>query len=339
MVERTPPPEDFRNSEAVEAWLRGQPRDVSVAIAARAALRVLPAWENAFDRPDHAREWRRPNTGEVGKQRRPAVLPNGPARTLMLAIFRAVAASIVSSRREDFGGTIGFTAAAAAAAAERSIDQEANAARFAARCAAAAAGADAAAAVNWSDHAASHLGFGPANAAALRADATAGVAAPRPLWIGATPDSASHVWRKLRERLLAADEGWEVWADWYEARLRGDPFDPALEEARVLLPEALWEQGPKAVNTEIAKRMAAHSEGDAKEAAHSAHDEFEQANNPDAIEDLDRLLAAEAIADAPADFKIDEGRSRIRMVAGKADMPTPLDPLIDLDWRGRLAGA
>jgi hypothetical protein len=41
------------------------------------------------------------------------------------------------------------------------------------------------------------------------------------------------------EHLLAADEGWEVWTDWYEARLHGRPFDKALEEARVLIDPAL----------------------------------------------------------------------------------------------------
>ncbi|MGC2221225.1 MAG: hypothetical protein WA624_02090, partial [Methylocella sp.] len=33
---------DLKNNDALRAWLRTQPREVSVALAARAALRVLP---------------------------------------------------------------------------------------------------------------------------------------------------------------------------------------------------------------------------------------------------------------------------------------------------------
>lgn len=66
------------------------------------------------------------------------------------------------------------------------------------------------------------------------------------------------MWPDLRRRLLELDEGWEVWTDWYDARLRGDPVDWDLEEKRVLIPEEIWEQGPKVVNAEIARLIEAH---------------------------------------------------------------------------------
>ena len=79
-----------------------------------------------------------------------------------------------------------------------------------------------------------------------------------PLWSKSDPEWALYAWQALKTYLLAADEGWEVWTDWYEARLRGDPFDPDLELARVLIDDAIWRQGPKAVNAEIAQLIAEH---------------------------------------------------------------------------------
>jgi hypothetical protein len=65
------------------------------------------------------------------------------------------------------------------------------------------------------------------------------------------PDIAA-AWSRLKALLLArADEHWEVWTEWYEDRLAGRPADRDLELARVLLPDELWKQGPKAVNSEI----------------------------------------------------------------------------------------
>ena len=40
---------EFEDSKALEHWLRGQPRDAAIAIAARAALRVLPLLAGALD--------------------------------------------------------------------------------------------------------------------------------------------------------------------------------------------------------------------------------------------------------------------------------------------------
>ncbi|MEM8758923.1 MAG: hypothetical protein AAGE83_01185, partial [Pseudomonadota bacterium] len=41
------------------------------------------------------------------------------------------------------------------------------------------------------------------------------------------------------------------WTEWYEARLRGDPGNPALEYDRVTSPEIDWKAGPATVNAKI----------------------------------------------------------------------------------------
>jgi hypothetical protein len=61
----------------------------------------------------------------------------------------------------------------------------------------------------------------------------------------------------LKAAVLAANQSWEVWTDWYEARLAGDAADPpneALEVARATIPDEIWKQGPAVVNAEI-KRL------------------------------------------------------------------------------------
>ena len=83
--------------------------------------------------------------------------------------------------------------------------------------------------------------------------------AQTPLWPDGTPDWAAEYWRSMKARLLAREgEHWEVWTNWYDARLDPSrripcysPPDLKLEEARVLLPDELWEQGPAAVNARI----------------------------------------------------------------------------------------
>ena len=80
-----------------------------------------------------------------------------------------------------------------------------------------------------------------------------------PLWPEGIPDFIIKLWNSMQTRLLAREgEHWEVWTNWYDARLDPSrripcysPPDLKLEEARVLLPDELWEQGPAAVNARI----------------------------------------------------------------------------------------
>ena len=74
-----------------------------------------------------------------------------------------------------------------------------------------------------------------------------------PLWLEAPSPDLARNWVSLKAWLLEAKEGWEVWTEWYEARLSGELPDLALERAKVEIAEEIWKQGPKVVNAEIAR--------------------------------------------------------------------------------------
>ncbi len=89
--------------------------------------------------------------------------------------------------------------------------------------------------------------------------------AQTPLWLDAKPDWADPFWEWMKDRLLKRPrENWQVWTDWYDARL--DPSIPRpghqpvsleREKARVLLPEAVWNTDAITVNREIARIVSA----------------------------------------------------------------------------------
>ncbi len=85
-----------------------------------------------------------------------------------------------------------------------------------------------------------------------------------PLWPNGAPERAAEDWRTLKSALLDTGEGWEVWTDWYEARLAGDAAHPpieALEIARATIADEIWKQGPSVVNAEIKRLIAEHEGG------------------------------------------------------------------------------
>jgi hypothetical protein len=258
---------DFLDRDEVKLWLDAiepaqRRREVAVALAARAALRVTPL---------------------LGRE----LTVGGPSRgnllsALVLPSLRAAALRWVAAKYPTHGNEL--RAAGRAAVADIAPDTAPSAAAnasFAASFAADAAAAAHAAASETDGDAALAADFAVAAADAVDADAAAAAAAAAfasdaalvdsgrsgaelaglPLWPNGAPEWASEAWRTLKSALLAADQGWEVWTAWYEARLAGDaarPPNEALEVARATIPDEIWKQGPAAVNAEIKRLIELH---------------------------------------------------------------------------------
>ena len=79
------------------------------------------------------------------------------------------------------------------------------------------------------------------------------------LWLGGTPVWASRRWADFRDKLPDA-EGWQVWINWYEARLAGRKLDAALESDLLTIPGDEWAQGPAHVNAIIATLIESRSD-------------------------------------------------------------------------------
>ena len=67
------------------------------------------------------------------------------------------------------------------------------------------------------------------------------------LWPGGIPVWASRHWSEFKSS-LPDDEEWQVWTDWYEARLKDQPIDEVLEYNRINIKKKDWDKGPAHIN-------------------------------------------------------------------------------------------
>lgn len=223
-------PPDPIDERQLERWLARQPREWSVVIAARAALRVLP-----LARAEQS------------------------LSTFVLSIFRATAIARFTAK---YPNRANRHAARRAAAAVFAADDAAAAAAAAASAAADVAvfAADAAAAAAAS--AAAYAAVTPA--ILIDVDALAsGAMTPQQL-ADVALSSGTHDprlvsdWQSMKLALLEQGGHWSVWIDWYESVLSGNPSRSEDEDAAFtdLAGELRW-LSVEAVNTEIARRLRA----------------------------------------------------------------------------------
>ncbi|MGH6835246.1 MAG: hypothetical protein ACREC9_06780 [Methylocella sp.] len=287
---REAPLANFKNNDELRAWLRTHPREVSVALVARAALRALPIVLTA-EREGYMRDVVLPVfraaavAWAAGKY--PAHETELAAAAAAYAAFAAAAAPAAADAYDSacaaaatyaaFAADAGYAADAAAYAAAAA--SHATDAAYSAAAAALAIRGDAAHAVDADAFGFGHLVSGARAVAAISAassaraagsffwsvlsadamrleqGATASEIAEAPLWPQGQPVRLRSLWKVLEAGLLAEKQGWQVWTNWYGDRLDGRVRGENSELAYVRIADALWKQGPAIVNAEIARRI------------------------------------------------------------------------------------
>jgi hypothetical protein len=74
------------------------------------------------------------------------------------------------------------------------------------------------------------------------------------LWSRSDAEWVAGAWQGLK-LALPEDEGWDIWIDWYEDRLRGGSRGEAHELIFVMTPLDVWDKGPAAANAWIKSHL------------------------------------------------------------------------------------
>lgn len=292
------------DTEEFESWLREQSHEVALAIAARSTLRRVPAlfgFLAGHRQPEPLRFALVLSAWRCLALPRAAVLASVQSEV----VRRAAGAAL----RHNFAGVeIARERADPMAFAERAAIEAMEAGSTAAHLVSEADDTMSRAkllldsdeeAFRQGDVAAAMSGAGPENLLGL------------PLWLDGMPDDQRKDWESLKSALLSLNEDWDVWTDWYEARLEGAEANEALEVARVTLPEALWQQGPKAVNGEI-RHLIELSQKGGDEAVHARMADLRRQYSGEGGEPahLDAGSGSFSIEGSEAKFRIERGSER-----------------------------
>jgi tetratricopeptide (TPR) repeat protein len=257
--------------QALEAELRAESPQIAIVLSARAALRAVPALSFLLNRNRNFK--------------------SRGSTTLILSVFRALQCSwYAAAEPRALDQEWLLSAGDEAESHARSIAGEGRSALFVPAYAAFAAAdnntpytaavviCDAPAA-NWF---AANLTAFPAGRRqtadrvskrtleaseidhqALRLGQAPRALAQQPIW---PPQRKEYAWMRdswtwIKGALHEADENWEVWTDWYDARLEGRSIVDPLEFARASIPNDVWSNGPRLINAHI-KRLIAENAGE-----------------------------------------------------------------------------
>jgi hypothetical protein len=237
----------------LKAWLQGKQREVSVVLAARAALRVLPFVQQGL-----------------------RYKPND----ILLQVFRALAFAWVAARysypEKGYAappidvGQFGLASRVATSAAETAqavrstvSDPSLAAGVFSFADDAVRAAADSALSTDGFSffsvppYAVAFWSAVSTDGTQIEEGKTASDIARSQLWpqhlIG--PEPLMSLWNKLEAALLAENQDWIVWTTWYRDRLTGYVREEERELAYVRIEDDHWKQGPAIVNAEIKRRI------------------------------------------------------------------------------------
>ncbi len=245
------------DKESLEAWLKGQRREVAIAIAARAALRVAPLAVRLLRNHQSVEAFEDVATPASAIFRSCASARLGARYPVRITEFRK-AARVAASRAEGI-------AASGAVASVPAVASATSSAAFAAYAAFAVSGGNIAPVADSVTTAVAAASNADARDPAASIDAmweevrvdAASIEGSRvnplsdsPLWSNGAPEWASLAWSSLQEA-LPDGKNWEVWTDWYNERLRGVSRGEDYEVVFASVPLDLWDKGPAAANAWI----------------------------------------------------------------------------------------
>lgn len=96
------------------------------------------------------------------------------------------------------------------------------------------------------------------------------------LWLSGQPGWVAKVVERLAARLESAGNTWSVWTRWYEAILRGDPMNLELEYELATIPREVWRRGAAETNAEVQRIMDSYVQQPAQRPRETSFDWAEE---------------------------------------------------------------